>query len=35
VLTVDVTESHPLSDLALVHRKSEAGQTHGKITIIP
>ncbi|MET8307459.1 NAD(P)H-binding protein [Micromonospora sp. NPDC005173] len=34
-LTVGVTESHPLSDLALVHRKGEAGQTHGKITIIP
>jgi hypothetical protein len=26
-LTVGVTESHPLSDLALVHRKGEAGQT--------
>ncbi|WP_308209043.1 zinc-binding dehydrogenase [Actinoallomurus purpureus] len=34
-LIVDVSESHPLADLALVHRKSEAGQTHGKITIIP
>lgn len=34
-LIVDVTESHPLSDLALVHANSEAGKTHGKITIIP
>jgi NADPH:quinone reductase-like Zn-dependent oxidoreductase len=35
VLTVRATESHPLSDLALVHRKGEAGQTHGKIIITP
>ncbi|MCW2912233.1 MAG: NADPH:quinone reductase and related Zn-dependent oxidoreductase-like protein [Actinomycetia bacterium] len=34
-LSVDVTESHPLRDLELVHRKSEAGQTHGKIIVIP
>lgn len=34
-LIVDVAESHHLSDLALVHRRSEAGQTHGKITILP
>jgi NADPH:quinone reductase-like Zn-dependent oxidoreductase len=34
-LIVDIAESHPLAGLALVHRKSEAGQTHGKITIIP
>lgn len=34
-LIVDVSESHPLADLALVHRKSEAGQIHGKITITP
>jgi NADPH:quinone reductase-like Zn-dependent oxidoreductase len=34
-LIVDVAESHPLSNLALVHRRSEAGQTHGKITIFP
>lgn len=34
-LTVEVTESHRLSDLALIHTRSQAGQTHGKITIIP
>jgi NADPH:quinone reductase-like Zn-dependent oxidoreductase len=34
-LVVDVTESHPLSDLALVHRRSETGHTHGKIIMIP
>jgi NADPH:quinone reductase-like Zn-dependent oxidoreductase len=34
-LSVDVTDSHPLRDLELVHRKSEAGQTHGKIIVIP
>ncbi|MET8050199.1 NmrA family NAD(P)-binding protein [Streptosporangium sp. NPDC005286] len=34
-LIVDVAESHHLSNLALVHRRSEAGQTHGKITILP
>ena len=34
-LTVEIAESHPLSDLALVHAKSQAGQTHGKITILP
>jgi NADPH:quinone reductase-like Zn-dependent oxidoreductase len=34
-LSVDVTESHPLRDLELVHHKSEAGQTHGKIIVIP
>ncbi|GAA0842433.1 NmrA family NAD(P)-binding protein [Streptosporangium amethystogenes subsp. fukuiense] len=35
VLVVDVAESHPLSNLTLVHRRSEAGRTHGKITILP
>ncbi|HZD74287.1 MAG TPA: NADP-dependent oxidoreductase [Actinomycetota bacterium] len=34
-LIVQVAESYPLSDLAVVHRKSEAGQTRGKITIVP
>jgi NADPH:quinone reductase-like Zn-dependent oxidoreductase len=34
-LVVDVTESHPLSDLALVHRRSEAGLTRGKVIVIP
>ena len=34
-LIVDVAESLPLSNLALVHRRSQAGQTHGKIIIFP
>lgn len=34
-LIIDVAESHPLSNLALVHRRNEAGQTHGKITVFP
>jgi NADPH:quinone reductase-like Zn-dependent oxidoreductase len=34
-LVVEVSESYPLADLALVHRKSEAGQIHGKVIIIP
>ncbi|MFD1939884.1 zinc-binding dehydrogenase [Nonomuraea mangrovi] len=34
-LTVDVAESLPLSELASVHRRSEAGLTRGKIILIP
>jgi hypothetical protein len=34
-LTVEVTETLPLSDLGHVHRRSEAGETHGKIIIVP
>jgi NADPH:quinone reductase-like Zn-dependent oxidoreductase len=34
-IVVDVTESHPLPELCLVHQRSEAGDTHGKIIIIP
>lgn len=34
-LTVEVTESHRLADLALIHKKSQAGHTHGKTTVIP
>nr|WP_026411387.1 NADP-dependent oxidoreductase [Actinomadura oligospora] len=34
-LTVEVTESHGLADLALVHDRSQAGGTHGKLTIRP
>ena len=34
-LTVEVTESHRLADLALVHDKNQAGRTSGKITITP
>lgn len=32
-LTVDVTETHPLDGLADVHRRSEAGDIRGKVTI--
>jgi NADPH:quinone reductase-like Zn-dependent oxidoreductase len=34
-VTVEVTESYPLTELAQVHRRSEAGNVHGKITIVP
>jgi NADPH:quinone reductase-like Zn-dependent oxidoreductase len=34
-LTVDVTEVHALSELAEVHRRSEAGLTRGKIVLVP
>jgi NADPH:quinone reductase-like Zn-dependent oxidoreductase len=34
-LVVDIAESHPLSDLASIHQRSEAGQTRGKIVILP
>ena len=34
-LIVEVAESYPLWELAVVHRKSEAGRTRGKIIIIP
>jgi NADPH:quinone reductase-like Zn-dependent oxidoreductase len=34
-LTVDVAERLPLSELAEVHRRSEAGQTRGKVILIP
>ncbi|HEX7744794.1 MAG TPA: NADP-dependent oxidoreductase [Micromonosporaceae bacterium] len=34
-LVVDIAESHPLRDLASVHRRSEAGETRGKIIILP
>ncbi|MFI9582198.1 zinc-binding dehydrogenase [Streptomyces sp. NPDC052236] len=33
-LVVDIAGSHPMSDLALVHRSSEAGQTRGKIILL-
>ncbi|MFI0374064.1 zinc-binding dehydrogenase [Actinomadura sp. 1N219] len=33
--SVEITESHRLADLTLVHDRSQAGQTHGKITVIP
>ncbi|GIH90555.1 zinc-binding dehydrogenase [Planobispora siamensis] len=34
-LTVDVSESRPLAELADVHRRSEARRTRGKIVLIP
>jgi NADPH:quinone reductase-like Zn-dependent oxidoreductase len=34
-LTVDIAESHPLTDLASIHHRSETGQTRGKIILIP
>jgi NADPH:quinone reductase-like Zn-dependent oxidoreductase len=34
-LTVEVTERHRLADLALVHRRSEAGLIHGKAIVVP
>jgi NADPH:quinone reductase-like Zn-dependent oxidoreductase len=34
-LTVEAAESHPLADLPLIHRRSEHGDTHGKIIITP
>jgi NADPH:quinone reductase-like Zn-dependent oxidoreductase len=34
-VTVDATETFPLDQLGLVHRRSETGQTNGKIIIIP
>ncbi len=35
LLVVEVTETHPIADLALVHRKSETGRIHGKVTLTP
>ncbi|MFF2080154.1 zinc-binding dehydrogenase [Kitasatospora sp. NPDC058162] len=34
-LGIDISASHPLADLADVHRLSEAGRTRGKVIIIP
>ncbi|OKI31121.1 NADPH:quinone reductase [Streptomyces sp. CB03911] len=34
-LTVPIAASHPLEDLARVHRGSEAGPAGGKITLVP
>ncbi|MDR0345797.1 MAG: NADP-dependent oxidoreductase [Nocardiopsaceae bacterium] len=34
-LTVEVSRSHRLADLALVHGEHQAGQAKGKVTIIP
>lgn len=34
-LIVEAAESHPLVDLPLIHRRSEHGDTHGKIIVIP
>jgi NADPH:quinone reductase-like Zn-dependent oxidoreductase len=35
VVTVDVAETHPLDALAEVHRRCEAGDIRGKVTITP
>ena len=35
MLIVEATETHPLRDVALVHRRSESGTTSGKILIVP
>ncbi|MET9539439.1 NADP-dependent oxidoreductase [Streptomyces sp. NPDC006553] len=34
-VTVDISESRPLTDLADVHRLSEAGRIRGKVIIVP
>ncbi|WP_406415341.1 NADP-dependent oxidoreductase [Streptomyces sp. NBC_00873] len=34
-VAIDISESRPLTDLADVHRLSEAGRTRGKVIIIP
>ncbi|WP_371661161.1 NADP-dependent oxidoreductase [Streptomyces sp. NBC_00280] len=34
-VAIDISESRPLSDLADVHRLSEAGRTRGKVVIVP
>lgn len=34
-IAVEVTERHPLPELGRVHRRSEAGDTHGKIIVVP
>jgi NADPH:quinone reductase-like Zn-dependent oxidoreductase len=33
-LTVEIAESHPLAELAQLHRRAEAGDLRGKITIL-
>ena len=32
---IDVAASHPLTDLALVHRDAESGRTRGKVILVP
>jgi NADPH:quinone reductase-like Zn-dependent oxidoreductase len=34
-LAVEVSEVYPLADLALAHRRSEAGRTRGKLIVVP
>ncbi|MFB6709772.1 NADP-dependent oxidoreductase [Streptomyces sp. NPDC056333] len=34
-LSIDISESRPLADLAAVHHLSEAGRTRGKVIVIP
>jgi NADPH:quinone reductase-like Zn-dependent oxidoreductase len=35
VVGVEVSRSFPLTELARVHRHAEAGELHGKVTIVP
>ncbi|WP_460406963.1 NADP-dependent oxidoreductase [Actinophytocola sediminis] len=35
VVTVEVTETHPLAGIAEVHRRSAAGEIRGKVIIVP
>lgn len=35
MVTLDISESRPLNDLADVHRSSDAGRTRGKVVLIP
>ncbi|GAA1619803.1 hypothetical protein GCM10009733_015290 [Nonomuraea maheshkhaliensis] len=34
-LTVEVAETHPLSELARIHRRAEAGDLRGKVILVP
>ncbi len=34
-LRVDVSETHPLADIALVHARGEAGKLRGKVLLLP
>ncbi|MEZ0089196.1 NADP-dependent oxidoreductase [Streptacidiphilus sp. EB129] len=34
-VTIDISQSRPLADLADIHRSSDAGRTRGKVVIIP
>jgi len=34
-LRIDISETYPLSDIALVHEKSDAGNLRGKVLLVP